>query len=113
LLMALRADAKRHQHVDAPIGLHDGVHQRFHLSSVSGVCGHRERHAARTGQLVGQCLDALDAPGAQHHGCTLHGEHAGSRLAQPAARICDDDDVSFDSGTYLPAPFVPVISDRW
>jgi len=82
--------------VDTPVCLHGRIDQALHLVAPGDVHRYGECLAAAAGQLLGQGLDAIDAPCTQHDARALRRKKPGGRLAEPAARARDDDDLSFD-----------------
>jgi hypothetical protein len=62
------------------------------MKSVNDVSAHLLTMSPVRTQLVCQDWMRIDATRTQHDTCALRGEKPGGRLAQPAARACDDDD---------------------
>jgi hypothetical protein len=93
-----------HHDVDTPVRLNGGIDESLHLVAVGDVCRYGECLAAAAGQLVGQRPEPFDPPCPQHNAPSLGGEEPGGRLAQPAARARDDDDMTQPVGRRRTAP---------
>ena len=81
-------------HVDPAVQPHRAVDQALDLLALGDVGLHDGVAAAR--QLLGQRLEPIDPPRAEHELRALRGEQPRRRLAEPAAGAGDDDDFAFD-----------------
>ncbi len=72
-------------HVDAAIGFDGGIDQVLHLGKLRDIGDEGQRFAALGIDLCGQCIDAISAACAQHHGRTQGAEMPRGRLAQACA----------------------------
>jgi DNA-binding MarR family transcriptional regulator len=56
----------------------------------------RERLSATCDEVFRECVETLDAPCPEHDGGAFRRKEPGGRLAKPAARAGDDDDLALD-----------------
>ncbi len=78
-----------------PLCLYRPIDEPLYLLENGNIRADSECFAAPAVEVAGQGLDAIHAPGAQHDSRALRGKLTSCSLAQPAARVRDDDDLCF------------------
>jgi hypothetical protein len=88
----------------APELLDRGLHERFDLGTAGHVHGHGGGQAAGSLDVRNNAPEPIPSTGAEEHLGAPGRKVARGRLAEPAARSCDDHDLALDA-CHVPLAF--------